>query len=166
MADDDTTDKSAKSTKSTKSAKAAKRSKKGTLTLVAVLLLGAAAGYVLKGGGSSEDPAGAVAATVPPEPGTMIDIDALSLNLAGDRYLRVGVAVQLVKGEGADPTAWLAEQGPVVRDLLIATLGGAHVADLSDAAGRDVVRADLLAKANAKLDDKVYALYFTEFVMQ
>jgi flagellar FliL protein len=142
------------------------RSKKTRLLLVVVLLAGAAGGYVLKGGGASEDAAGATATTAPPEPGTMVDIEPLSLNLADGRYLRVGVAVQLAAGQGGEPEEWLAEHGPVIRDLLIQQLGGAHVADLATAEGRDGVRTALLAKADEHLDDEIYALYFTEFVMQ
>jgi flagellar protein FliL len=136
------------------------------IALVAVLLAGAAGGYVLKGGGAGEEAAGATATTAPPKAGTMIDLEPLSLNLADGRYLRVGVAVQLVDGEGGEPEEWLAENGPVIHDLLIQQLGGAHVAELSDAAGRDTVRATLLHNADEKLEDELYALYFTEFVMQ
>jgi flagellar FliL protein len=149
-----------------------KKGRKGKLLLVAVLLAGAAGGYFLKGGGASETAAGASATTAPPEPGTMIELQPLSLNLADDRYLRVGVAVQLVDGAGGGghggdaAEAWLAEHGPVIRDLLIQQLGGAHVADLSTAAGRDALRATLVEQASAHLDDEIYALYFTEFVMQ
>jgi flagellar FliL protein len=140
--------------------------KKGKLALVFVLFAGAAGGYVLKGGGASEEPAAATATTAPPEPGVMIDIEPLSLNLADDRYLRVGVAVQLEKGESAEPEIWLAENGPVIRDLLIQKLGGAHVADLATAEGREALRAALLAGASEHLEDELYALYFTDFVMQ
>jgi len=142
------------------------KTKKTRLLLVVVLLAGAAGGYVLKGGGASEEPAGATATTAPPEPGVIVDIEPLSLNLADGRYLRVGVAVQLVEGEGGEPEEWLAEYGPVIRDLLIQQLGGAYVADLATAEGREAIRTTLLAKAGEHLDDDLYALYFTEFVMQ
>jgi flagellar FliL protein len=148
------------------------RGAKGKLLLVGVLIVGAAGGYFLKGGGASEPVAGATATSAPPEPGTMIELEPLSLNLADDRYLRVGVAVQLVEGSGGGGhgedagAAWLAEHGPVIRDLLIQQLGGAYVADLATAEGREALRATLVAKAGEHLEDDIYALYFTEFVMQ
>jgi len=107
--------------------KGKRKSGKGKLLLVGVLLAGAAGGYFLKGGGTEEPAAGATATTAPPEPGTMIELEPLSLNLADDRYLRVGVAVQLVKGEGGGhgggAEEWLAENGPIIRDLLIQQYG-------------------------------------------
>jgi flagellar FliL protein len=142
------------------------RSGKGKLLLVVVLLAGGAGGYVLKGGGTAEPVAGATATTAAPEPGTMIELAPLSLNLADDRYLRVGVAVQLVEGEGGEPEAWLADNGPVLRDLLIRQLGGVHAAELSTADGREVVRRALLDEASSLVDEQIYALYFTDFVMQ
>jgi flagellar protein FliL len=150
----------------TKTAQPKGKSKKTRLLLAVVLLAGAAGGYVLKGGGAGEEPAGASATTAPPKPGAMVDIEPLSLNLADGRYLRVGVAVQLVDGEGGEAEEWLAEHGPVIRDLLIQQLGGAYVADLATAEGREAVRTALLEKADEHLDDDLYALYFTEFVMQ
>jgi len=167
---------------SSDSKKSGKRTKGGgmnKLLLVAVLLLGAAAGYVLKGGGGGS--AGAAAETTlppPPEPGMMVSIAPLSVNLADNHYLKIGLAVQLVDGaettEGgghggsaATPEdAWLAEHGPVIRDLLISELGGAHVSEFANAAGRENLRNHLLEKANEHLEGSVYALYFTEFVMQ
>jgi flagellar FliL protein len=140
--------------------------RKGKVLLVVVLLAGAAGGYFLKGGGTQEPVAGATATTAAPAPGTMIELEPLSLNLADDRYLRVGLAVQLVEGEGGEPEAWLSENGPVLRDLLIQQLGGAHVADLSSAEGREALRTTLLTEADDLVEDDLYALYFTEFVMQ
>jgi flagellar FliL protein len=145
------------------------RSLRTKLVLLVVLLVGIGAGYVLKGGGGAEDAAGATATTVPDEPGLMVTIEPLSINLADDHFLRVGIAVQLVDGaEGvpAAPEEWLAEHGPIVRDLLISRLGGVYVADLADAPAREAVRDELLHLANEHFDDTVYAVYFTDFVMQ
>jgi flagellar FliL protein len=96
----------------------------------------------------------------------MIELEPLSVNLADDRYLRVGVAVQLVEGEGDEPAAWLSENGPILRDLLIQQLGGAYVAELSSADGREALRTALLDEAGDLVEDDLYALYFTDFVMQ
>jgi flagellar FliL protein len=163
--------------KSAGKAKAGKSGKggKGKLVLVLMLLLGAAAGYTLKGGGGGAEAAGGPTTTAPPEPGVMVSIEPLSLNLADGHYLKVGIAVQLVDGaveggghgEGAEVSeAWLAEHGPMVRDLVISELGGAHVAEFASADAREVVRHSLLEKANERLEETVYAVYFTEFIMQ
>jgi flagellar FliL protein len=167
MADDEKAESAGSGAKSKNAkGKSAKGRKMGKVALVLVLLVGAAGGYLAKGAGGGAEAAGATATTAPPKPGLMVELDPMSLNLADGRYLRVGVAVQLVEGEGHDPESWLAEHGPVIRDLLIAQLGGVHAADLTDAAGRDVVRGTLLRAANERLEGKVYALFFTEFVMQ
>lgn len=170
-------DKSEQATDTSDTKKAEKAGKGGAmnkLLLVVVLLLGAAAGYVLKGdAGGAADAAAGPTTTAPPEPGVMVTIAPLSLNLADNHYLKIGVAVQLVDGaleaDGdaeAAVDAWIAEHGPVIRDLLISELGGSHVAEFANAAGRETLRQHLLEKANEHLEGSVYALYFTEFVMQ
>ncbi|HEX7097169.1 MAG TPA: flagellar basal body-associated FliL family protein [Acidimicrobiales bacterium] len=170
MAEKDATD----ATGAVKPAKGSKTA--GKLLLAVVLLVGLAGGWFLRSsaGGAANAAAGPTT-TAAPEPGLMVSIPALSLNLADGHYLKIGVAVQLVDGteitsgghDGDTPVdAWLAEHGPVIRDLLINELGGAHVAELGDAASREAVRQRLLSKANEHLDGQVYALYFTEFVMQ
>jgi flagellar FliL protein len=158
-----------------KAEKSGKRGK-GKIVLVLMLLLGAAAGYTLKGGGSGAEAAGGPTTTAPPEPGVMVGIEPLSLNLADGHYLKVGIAVQLNDGAiegagghgvGTDVTeGWLAEHGPMVRDLVISELGGAHIAEFASAEAREIVRHTLLEKANERLHETVYAIYFTEFIMQ
>ena len=164
-------------TDTTKAQKSAKGGVMNKLLLVVVLLLGAAAGYVVKGstGGAADATTSGPTTTAPPEPGAMVSIAPLSVNLADDHYLKIGVAVQLVDGaldgveaHGSDSPAdaWLDENGPVIRDLLISELGGSHVAEFANAGGRESLRRQLLDKANEHLEGTVYALYFTEFVMQ
>ena len=173
MADD--TEKATATNKGKTKADKGGKGGKGKIVLVLMLLLGAAAGYTLKGGGGGAEAASGPTTTAAPEPGVMVSIEPLSLNLADGHYLKVGIAVQLVDGaiEGAGHGAgaeiseeWLAEHGPMVRDLVISELGGVHIAELASADARDVVRHTLLEKANERLHESVYAIYFTEFIMQ
>lgn len=103
---------------------------------------------------------GASAAAPEPVPGEVLALDPLSINLADGRYLRVGIALQLVE----KPKHAL--EGSKALDLTISTLSGREVTALTDPKQRDAIKVELEGKIEQAYDEDVMGIYFTEFVTQ
>ena len=90
---------------------------------VAILLLlaGAGGGWYLVSSG--ED--------APPEPGAVVVVDPITLNLADGHYLKIGVALQATVDAAEEPEPSRA------LDIIIATLSNRAVEELKSAEGRD-----------------------------
>jgi len=135
--------------------------------VVAVAVLGA--GYMMKGGKASAHSAAAAAAPTttttasPVDQGEVVKFDSITLNLADNRYLKVGIALQLAKGVTADK---MTSYGPLAIDEAIALLGDLTYAQLSAPGGRAQAKAQLTDRVKKRFGGKVTDLYFTEFVMQ
>jgi len=126
-----------------------------TLTLAAVLLAGAGgAGYaMLTGGFGGDEPA-------EPQPGAVITMDAITVNLADGHYLKMRLALQATKDADSDLN------GAKALDLAIAKYTDMPIGELSSAAGRAKAKAELLEQIKKAYDGQVMDIYFTEFVMQ
>jgi flagellar FliL protein len=127
--------------------------KKMIIILVVVLLVVGAGAYFFLGKSS-----GAPAA---PEPGVVLDVDPIAVNLAGGGYLKVGVALQLTSDVGEKDTPDTAKAS----DLIISTFSEAKLADVIGS--RDAIKADLqqkIVKAYGK--DIVMGIYYTDYVTQ
>ena len=105
--------------------------------------------------------AGGPTTTAPPEPGVMVTIEPLSLNLADGHYLRLGMALQLTEevGEEAPDTAR-------ALDLAIALFSGRTVAEVSDPATRDALTAELAHQLEETYEGEVMDVYLTNYVTQ
>ena len=130
------------------------------LAIVVVVALAAGAYLVLL------RPHGTAGATPAPKPtptqvaGEVLDVDPVSVNLAGGHYLRLGLALQLsttVK-EKPDPARAL--------DLAIALYSGRSVDEVSAAATRDQLKAQLLAELQKAYGEGVMDVYLTDYVTQ
>src|SRR5919202_3273449 len=99
--------------------------------LVAVLALGAAAYFFLFSGGE--------AAADEPEPGTVVALDPVAVNLAGGGYLKIGIALQLTADAGEE-----APDGSKAQDLIISTFSQAKPTDVAGA--RDALKEALEKK--------------------
>jgi flagellar FliL protein len=125
------------------------------IALVAVLALGAGAYFFLFSGPSTPKP---------PEPGLVLKLDPVAVNLAGGGYLKVGVALQLT----ADVAEADEPDGSKATDLIISTFSGARPADVTGA--RDALKAALEKKiVNAYEkdgEDVVMGIYYTDYVTQ
>lgn len=136
---------------------AAGRSRKKLLLIAAPLLALVAAWYLLLGPGSS-------GSGEPTEPvaGEVVPLEAITMNLADGRLLKVGLALQLVEGAG--------EHGPisgsVALDEAISFLGEHSYAQLSAPEGRQQAKAELSERVAERYHHEVLEVYFTEFVMQ
>lgn len=132
----------------------AKGGKKKLMIIVLVLVVVAGAGaYFFLFSGSGKPKA--------PEPGAVVTVDPIAVNLAGGGFLKVGIKMQLTADVGEKDVP---DTGKAT-DLLISTFSGAAPADV--AAGRDTFKAALekqLVKAYGA--DVVMGIYYTDYVMQ
>jgi len=95
-----------------------------------------------------------------PEPGEVVAVEPVSLNLAGGHYLRLGFSLQLTADahEAPDPA--------VAVDHAIALFSGRTVAEISDPATREQLRDELAEQLAEAYDGEVMAVYLTNYVTQ
>jgi flagellar FliL protein len=146
--------------KSDKTDAPASKKKKRILIVVAVLgVLAAAYLFVLK-----PKPATSGA----PEPGPVVRLDPLTLNLEGGHYLKLTLALQFTKTAAAGGGHGGAEtpDGSKALDIAIAQLSNRKIAELNSAAARTKAKKTLLEAVGEAYHHDVMDIYFTEFVMQ
>ncbi|MDR7252828.1 flagellar FliL protein [Nocardioides sp. BE266] len=124
--------------------------KKKLIVIALVLVVGAAAGwwFFLKPSGPTE-----------PEPGEVMTLEPIQVNLADGHYLRVGIALQLsADAHEAD--------GSKALDATIDLFSGVDQADLVKAGQRQELKHELEKKLHEDYHGDVLEVYFTEFVTQ
>lgn len=134
---------------------APKKSKKMLIIIVAavvVLLGGGAGGYFAFFRGPSTPP--------PPEPGKVVALDAITLNLADGHFLKLKLSLQATADAKEEP------DGSKALDIAISEFSNRPVAELSSNAARDKAKSELREKISKAYDGEVMDVYFTEFVMQ
>ena len=152
----------------------AKGGKGKTLAMAALAvigILGGLKGFVLGGGKAAAESAG-VPTTTTTKPGPIVTLSPITVNISGDRFLKVGLGLQLWGkpaeggGHGApdsdDPTKGYAR----ALDLTIETFGGHSYEELSTPEGRKKAKEELVEKLKHAYHEEVEGVYFTEFVMQ
>lgn len=131
---------------------APRRSRKKLLLVVLVLVVASAgAGYWF----FLRPPADA-----PPEPGAVLKLDAIQVNLAQGHYLRVGIALQASKDAGADL------DGSKALDSTIALFSGQDMDRLEQTSYRNKLKRTLEHRLGKEYDGEVIGVYFTDFVTQ
>lgn len=138
--------------------------KKRTGLLVAVVVL---LTLVLAGGGyvvytvvlSDDDGSGVVAEATPPEPGEVIAVDSVSVNLAGGHYLRLGFSMQMTVDAG---TIELAR----AQDIAISLFSGRQLEEVNSDETREELKATLVERLAEAFDGGVMDVYLTDFVTQ
>lgn len=137
--------------------------------VLAVLVLGGG-GYHLSsgGGGAPAQAADGDPADAPPAPalGEIVALDPVTLNLSDGRFLKVGLALQLVEGAPTVDAAGLAGFAAPALDEAISVLGMHSFAELVAPGGRDAVKQVLSERVARRYEGEVVRVYFTEFVMQ
>jgi flagellar protein FliL len=138
-----------------------KKGKKKLMIIIAAVLLvvGGAGGYLMLSGGSAKSGKAAVAKPSP-QPGIVLALDAITVNLAESHYLKVKLSLQLTSSAPKDT------DGSKALDLAIAVFTDRTIADLSSAEGRAKAKEALLSKVEEAYKDEVMDIYFTQFVMQ
>lgn len=132
-----------------------KKSKKKLIIIVlaAVLLLGGGAGgYLFLTGGEEAEPA--------PEPGAVVALEAVTINLADGHYLKMKLALQATADAAEEP------DGSKALDLAITQFSDLKMAELSSTKGRSHAKEELREKLTEAYEGEVMDVYFTEFVMQ
>ncbi|HVQ93272.1 MAG TPA: flagellar basal body-associated FliL family protein [Mycobacteriales bacterium] len=127
-----------------------KSKKKLIIIVVAVLLLGGG-GYFMFG---KKKPVAA------PKPGAVVAMEAITINLTGGHFLKLGLAIQATAVVKEVP------DGSKALDLAIAELSNRSVAELSTNKARETIKAELKEKVIEAYEGEVMDLFFTEFVMQ
>ncbi len=124
--------------------------------VVALLAVGAAAYFLLFSGGEAEAAA--------PEPGEVVALEPVAVNLAGGGYLKIGIALQL----SADAGGHGETDGSKALDLIISTFSQAAPADVTGA--RDALKQSLERRIVEAYredgHDVVIGIYYTEYVTQ
>jgi flagellar FliL protein len=134
------------------SEKPAKSKKKLIIIVVAVLALAGGGAFFFLSGGEK--------GPVKPDPGVVVKLDPINVNLAGGHYLKVGMALQATKAAGEEV------DGAKALDIAISTLSNRTLAELSSNANREKVKEELKKKIEKAYEEEVMDIYFTEFVMQ
>jgi flagellar protein FliL len=142
--------------KDTADAKKPKSKKKLIIMLVAVLVTlggGGYAGYMVFAPKKVE-------AAPPPEPGIVIPLDAITVNLAEGHFLKVKISLQA--------TAEVAEavDGSKALDLAIDLFSNRSAAELSSNEERSRAKKELKEKVGEAYEGEIMDVYFTLFVIQ
>lgn len=120
-------------------------------------LIAAAAVVLLLAGGwffFVREDANATGTLPPPKAGAVLQLDPITINLAGGHYLKLGMALQVIDGPAHEPS------GAKALDLAISQFSGKTVDELSSAAGREKAKQELVARiklAYAPHDDESHA---------
>lgn len=130
-----------------------KSKKKLIIILLAVLVLGGG-GYVMflkpKAGGPPK----------PPEPGAIVKLDPININLKGTHFLKLGIALQTTKTAKEPP------EGSAALDSAITLYTGKSITELSVPKQVQALKAELLELIKDDYEGDVMGIYFTQFVMQ
>jgi flagellar FliL protein len=133
-----------------------KKGGKGKLIIIVVvaLLLVGGAGYwfVLKPKGSTK--------VAKPDPGVVVKLDSIQVNLADDHYLKIGVALQATKKAGAEL------DGSKALDQTIDLFSGQDIHQLARRAYREKMKKKLDQRLDKAYEGDVMGAYFTDFVTQ
>lgn len=146
---------------------------KRKVILLAVVMIGVGAilgGKVLGGGGTPT--AGAATTTTTEPPGMITTIDAITLNLADGRFLKLGLAFEVHHDATYPVVHGEAEPDEITHgfareiDAAITLLSGYTYDQLAGPEGKADAKTKLLEQVRALSDDAVKDVFFHEFVMQ
>lgn len=126
--------------------------KKLILALVAVLALG--------GGGYWFFLKPAPAEKKEPEPGEVLKLDPIQVNLAGGHYLKIGIALQLTAEVAHEP------EGSKALDATIELFSGMPMDKLTRAESREKLKHELEKELEHAYHGDVMGVYFVDFVVQ
>lgn len=141
--------------KAAEGAETPKKGKKKLIIIIAAVVLllgGGAGGYFAFFAGPAEEPA--------PEPGIVVALQPITINLADGHFLKISIALQATIEAHEEP------DGSKALDLLISQFSNRSVAELSSNEAREEAKTALKEKVHEAYHGEIIDLYFTEFVMQ
>ena len=140
---------------------------KSNLVPAVIVAVGLIVGGKFMGGGSTtvvQASAGGATTTTTAAEGEIVKLDSITLNLSDGHFLKIGLALQLIKG---GPTAEVFKaESPKALDLAISLLGAKTMEELSKPHERELAKQQLSAEVKDAYAGKVLGVLFTEFVMQ
>lgn len=123
------------------------------IAVVVLALLGAAYFLVLKPKPKATGP-------VKPDPGPIVKLDPININLADGHYLKLGIALQTTKKAKEPP------EGSAALDSAITLYTGKSMKELSVKKQVEDLKEQLLKLIEEDYPEDVMGLFFTQFVMQ
>ncbi|MFN0283978.1 MAG: flagellar basal body-associated protein FliL [Kineosporiaceae bacterium] len=126
------------------------------MVLPTLLLVGALAYFLFL----KPAPEAAPAEEPPPEPGIVVVLEPVTINLASGHYLKLGMTLQA--------TAAVAEavDGSKALDAAIDLYSGMPIDEISSSDGREKSKDELIEKVKEAYEDEIYDIYYTTFVYQ
>lgn len=125
--------------------------KKLIMMLVALLVVGGGGYWMFLKPASAEPPA--------PEPGEVVTMEPIQINLAGGHYLKIGVALQLT-------AAAHEADGSKALDAVIELFSGRSMSELTRSESRAKLKKHLVEELEHDYHGEVMDVYFTDFVTQ
>lgn len=95
----------------------------------------------------------------------VLEVESITVNLAGDHYLKVGLGLELVEGVDAE-MAKTHGLGLPARDLLIRELSNRPMEELRPADVRMEIQREIGYELCKERPEEIRRAYFTDFVMQ
>jgi flagellar FliL protein len=129
--------------------------RKKMIIIAVVAVVAAAAVYLLV-----LKPKDAAAGPPKPTPGAVVKLDPITVNLAAGHFLKLGLSLQASADAGEDVS------GAKALDAAIELFSGRTVESLAKSDGREKAKAALIKEVADRYENKVYDIYFTDFVMQ
>jgi flagellar protein FliL len=129
--------------------------RKKMIIIAVVAVVAAAAVYLLV-----LKPKDAAAGPPKPTPGAVVKLDPITVNLAAGHFLKLGLSLQASADAGEDVS------GAKALDAAIGLFSGRTVESLAKSDGREKAKAALIKEVSERYENKVYDIYFTDFVMQ
>lgn len=126
--------------------------KKLIMALVAVLVFAGVAWFLFLKPDSTAGKA--------PEPGQVLGLQSIQVNLSGGNYLKLGIALQLTMDVKEAP------DGSKALDTAIDLFSGRSMVDLVRPGQRDKLKEQLANELQKRYDGEVMDVYFTDFVTQ
>jgi flagellar FliL protein len=131
-----------------------KPKKKLIIILIALVLAvtGGGVGGYLMFAPTKEEP--------PPEPGAVVKLDPITINLTEGHYLKLGLALQATAEVAEEP------DGSKALDIAIDLFSNRSVAELSSNDERNRMKKELTELVEKAYEHEIMDVYLTEFVMQ
>lgn len=93
------------------------------------------------------------------DPGLIVAVEPITVNLSNGHYLQVGLALQATKDAGKDLS------GLKAKDAIISQFSGKTVDELATTEAREAAKQDLTKTIKKLYNGEVYEIYYTAFVM-
>ena len=94
-----------------------------------------------------------------PQPGEVVTLEPIQVNLASGHYLKIGIALQLTKGAKE-------VDGSKALDATIELFSGRSMEELTERKQRQKLKHELEATLEKRYDGEVMGAYWTDFVTQ